>query len=98
MSPYKIIDENETHITYEYRSAYTWTLYAVAIILGVGLAIPSDFMTMLGGLLIAAYFIAKLGLGSDATARIKRAMQVSAAEISGNKLSFSNPLRIRVPK
>jgi hypothetical protein len=30
MKPYRIVEETDTHVTYEYRTAYTWTLYAIA--------------------------------------------------------------------
>jgi len=98
MSPYRVIEEDETHITYEYRSAYTWTLYAALVLLIAGMTIPNDAITIVGGIAIALYFLAKLGLGSDATGRIKKAMQSNSVQVSGNKASFGNPLRIRVPK
>lgn len=98
MNPYKVLDESETHITYEYRTAYTWTLYAALFALLVGMTIPNDAITIVAGIAIGIYFVAKLGLGSEATRRIKKAMQSNAVQISGNKASFGNPLRIRVPK
>lgn len=98
MKPYRIVDESETHVTYEYRTAYTWTLYAALLVLVAGMVIPNDPMTLVGGIGIAVYFVAKLGLGREATDRIKKAMQSNTVQISGNKSSFSNPLRIRVPK
>ena len=98
MHPYRVIKETETHVIYEYRTAYTWTLYAALIILVLGMTIPSEPITIVGGFAIAAYFAAKLGLGNEATTRIKKAMQSNTVQISGNKSSFSNPLRIRVPK
>jgi hypothetical protein len=98
MSPYRVIDEDETQITYEYRTAYTWTLYAALVVLIVGMTIPNDAITIVAGVAIAVYFMAKLGLGTEATGRIKKAMQSQSVQISGNKASFGNPLRIRVPK
>jgi hypothetical protein len=98
MSPYRVIEEDATHITYEYRTAYTWTLYAALVVLIVGMTIPNDAITVVAGIAIAAYFVAKLGLGTEATGRIKKAMQSNSVQISGNKASFRNPLRIRVPK
>jgi|SRR5687768_11702359 hypothetical protein len=98
MSPYKVISEDATHVTYEYRTAYTWTLYAALIVLVIGMTLPNEGITIAAGVAIATYFLAKLGLGSEATGRIKKAMQSNSVQISGNKASFSNPLRIRVPK
>jgi len=98
MSPYKVISEDATHVTYEYRTAYTWTLYTALIVLVVGMTLPNDGVTIAAGVAIAAYFVAKLGLGGEATGRIKKAMQSNSVQISGNKASFRSPLRIRVPK
>jgi hypothetical protein len=98
MKPYKSISEDDTHVTYEYRSAYTWALYAALLALLIGVTLPNDAITLASAVVVAAYFVAKLGLGSEATGRIKKAMQSNSVQISGNKASFSNPLRIRVPK
>jgi hypothetical protein len=98
MNPYKVISEDATHVTYEYRTAYTWTLYAALIVLLIGVTLPNNAVTIAAGIAIAAYFVAKLGLGGEATGRIKKAMQSNSVQISGNKASFSNPLRIQVPK
>ena len=98
MKPYRIVEESETHVTYEYRTAYTWTLYAMLLIMVAGMVIPSDPLTIVGIAGIAAYFIAKLALGNDANTRIRKAMQSNAVQLSGSKASFENPLRIRVPK
>jgi hypothetical protein len=64
----------------------------------IGMTLSNDGVTIAAGIVIAAYFAAKLGLGTEATARIKKAMQSNSVQISGNKASFGNPLRIRVPK
>jgi hypothetical protein len=98
MNPYKLVSEDATHVTYEYRSAYTWTLYAALVGLLIGTTLPNDAVSLAAGIVVAAYFVAKLALGSEVTRRIKKAMQSNSVEISGNKASFSNPLRIRVPK
>ena len=98
MNPYKIVEETETHVTYEYRSAYTWSLYGALLILFAGMLIPYDRLAVVGGAAIAAYFLAKLALGNEANSRIRKAMQSHSIQLSGNKASFSNPLRITVPK
>lgn len=98
MKPYKVVEESETHITYEYRTAYTWTLYAALLILLIGMLIPNELLTLVGAVSIAAYFVAKVSLGSAVNEKIRKAMQSSTVQISGNKASFGNPLRIRVPR
>jgi hypothetical protein len=98
MKPYRIIEERDTHVIYEYRTAYTWTLYAALLVVVAGMVIPNEPLTLIGGLAIAVYFAAKLSLGSEVNGKIQKAMQSGAVQISGNKASFGNPLRIRVPK
>lgn len=98
MKPYRVVEESETHITYEYCTAYTWTLYAMLLVMGIGMVLPNDMLTIIGGAGISAYFIAKLFLGNEANTRIRKAMQSNAVQLSGSKTSFANPLRIRVPK
>jgi hypothetical protein len=98
MKPYKIVEESETHITYEYRTAYTWTLYAALLVMVVGMVMPNDLVTIVGAVAVVAYFAAKLSLGSAVNGKIRKAMQSGAVQISGSKASFGNPLRIRVPK
>jgi hypothetical protein len=98
MKPYRIIEDSETHVTYEYRTAYTWTLYAVLLVMVAGLVIPNETLTLVGSVAIAVYFAAKLSLGGAVNRRIQQVMKSNSVRITGNKASFSNPLRIRVPK
>jgi hypothetical protein len=98
MKPYRIVEESETHITYEYRTAYTWALYVLLLIMVAGMAMPNDVLTMVGGAGIAAHFIGRIVLGNEANTRIHKAMQLSAVQLSGSKTSFENPMRIRIPK
>jgi hypothetical protein len=98
MKPYKVIEDGPTHITYEYRTAYTWALYAGLAVMVAGIAIPNDPLAIVGSVAIIAYFVVKLTLGGAVNGKIREAMKSNAVQISGNKASFSNPLKIRVPK
>jgi len=98
MSPYKVVDESEAYVIYEYRTAYTWTLYAILVALAAGISIPNDFLGGLAAVAAVGYFVAKLALGAKVTEQVKQAMQSGGVQISGSKVSFSNPLRIRVPR
>jgi hypothetical protein len=98
MNPYRIVDESPSHITYEYRTAYTWALFAVLGVAVFGILSKNDALATAANWAMLAYFVAKVGLGFEATRRIRSATRSNAAEIAGNKLSFANPLRIRVPK
>jgi hypothetical protein len=98
MSPYRIIDESDTHVTYEYRTAYTWTLLAVLAVAVFGIMSKNDAIATAANVAMLLYFVAKLGFGYEATRRIRSATRANSVELRGNKLSFSNPLRLRVPK
>ena len=98
MKQYKIIEENETHIIYEYRTVYTWILYAVLLIMAAGLIIPNDFLKIIGSVFIALYFITKLALGNEVNSKIQAAMRFNSIQLSGKKASFGNPLRIKLLK
>lgn len=98
MRPYRIVEETDTHVTYEYRTGYTWALYAAALVFAMGVALPNQTLSIAGGILVALYFAAKVGLGMAVDEKIRRAMASNAIQISGSKASLRNPLRIRVPK
>ena len=98
MRPYTVVEETDTHVTYEYRTAYTWILYAAFLVLLIGMILPNEVLSTAGMVVVALYFVAKLGLGAEINGKVRKAMASNAVQISGNKASFSNPLRIRVPK
>lgn len=98
LSPYQIVEEDESHVTYEYRTAYTWALYGILAAFVAGATIPNDALATTAGVFMTFYFVTKLGLGTEATGRIRRAMKTRSVQLSGSRMSFSNPLRIRVPK
>ena len=98
MSPYRIVEEDASHITYEYQTAYTYALFAVLAVAVFGILSKNDAIATAANWTLLLYFVAKLGLGFEATRRIRRARSANTLELQGNKLSFSNPLRIRVPK
>jgi uncharacterized membrane protein len=98
MNPYTVVEESASHITYEYRTAYTWALFAVLAVAVFGILSKNDAVATAANWTLLLYFVAKLGLGFEATRRIRRARSANTLELQGNKLSFSNPLRLRVPK
>jgi hypothetical protein len=98
MGPYRVIEEDATHVTYEYRSLWSWMLIVIALLLGVGIAHQNELMRMVGIALVALFFLGRMVLGKEASSRIRAAMASQTVQISGNKWSFKNPLRFRVPK
>ncbi len=98
MKPFKVVAEDDTHITYEYCTAYTWALYAGVLVFLAGSTIPNDWVMLLGALIVAAQLLLKLLLARDVNRQIRQAMQSQVVEVSGNKASFGNPLTVRLPK
>ena len=98
MKPYKIVEETDTHVTYEYRTAYTWLLYAAAVVLLAGMASSIKAIEVAGMVMVMLYFVAKVLLGLKVNEKIRQAMASNAIQLTGSRSSFSNPLRIRIPK
>lgn len=98
MKPFKLVEEDDTHVTYQYSTAYTWVLYAGVLVCLLGSTLPNDLVVLAGGLIVVAQLGFKLVLGRDATRQIRQAMRTQRVEISGSKASFNKPLRVRVPK
>ncbi|HKS58898.1 MAG TPA: hypothetical protein VJS12_26640 [Steroidobacteraceae bacterium] len=98
MNPYRIVEETATHVTYEYRTAYTWLLYAAAAVFVAGMASSIYAIEIAGMIMVVLYFVAKVLLGMKVNEKIRQAMASNAIQLSGSRSSFSNPLRIRIPK
>jgi len=98
MNPYKIIDQTESSVTYEYRTINTWILYILLIVVLWGNASNHDFLIEIGCALIITLFALKFVLGRTASKEIKNALKNGMVEFSGNKHSFKNPIRIKIPR
>ena len=95
---YKIFSENEKSITYEYNSAFTWALYLIYSIVLSGISIKSSILQLIGSIFIFIYFGIRYFLGKSVYSKIKKAHKERTVELSGNRHSFKNPLRIKVEK
>ncbi len=98
MNPYRTVSEDDVSITYEYNSTFTWSLYVILSVILGGMAIENKLLQLIGGAFILMYFLLKLVRGKTISLKIKSALKSGVVELSGNKHSFSNPLRIKVPK
>jgi hypothetical protein len=98
MKPYRIAEETPTHVTYEHQTAYQYVLLALVSVGATGVLAHSDRVASAGLAGLAVYALAKLALGFEAILHIRRATRANTAEVEGTKLSFTNPLRVRVPK
>jgi hypothetical protein len=98
VKPYRIAEESATHVTYEYQTTYQYVLFAIVGVAAVGVLTNDDRVANAGLAALIVYFVAKLVLGFGPIRHIRRATRANTVEFQGTKLSFSDPLRIRVPK
>lgn len=98
LRPYRIVDESEADITYEYNSMFTWLLYSALLLSVIGYLVHIQIMTIVGSVGIVAVLVFKVSAGKKISSTIHAAMNSGSVEISGNKSSLKNPLRIKVPK
>jgi len=98
LTPYKVINENVQSVTYEYNSFYTWSLYLALIAMLIGMVSEVKVLEYTGFLFVALNLLVKHLLGKNESSAIKYALKVDKVELSGNKHSFKNPLRVKVFK
>lgn len=98
LNPYKVVEESDTSVTYQYRAFYSWVLLCLLVLLVVGMVMSHPGILMFSYGLIGLYFVVKLVSGKATRRQIRRALRKDSIEVSGNKYSFSNPLKITVPK
>jgi hypothetical protein len=95
---YKVFSENETSVTYEYNSAFTWSLYLIYAIVLYGISSKSNILQLTGCIFIVIHFGIRLFLGKSVSSQIKRAHKTGGVEMSGNKHSFKDPLQFKIQK
>lgn len=98
ISPYKIVVEDDTTLTYEYNSVSTWVLYGILAILFFGMVTENGIIELFGAALILVYFAIRIPGGKSASAHIKSALNTQSVIVSGRKHSFNNPLRVKISK
>lgn len=98
LKPYRITEETDDNITYQYNSLYSWVLISIIILLFLGIYLENTLLEVISIVLVALYFFAKLVFGREVTSRIRQALKAGSVQLSGGKYSFSNPLKIKVAK
>ena len=95
---YRIVHEDDTVTVYQYNAARGIWLYASAALLLVGVIFESVWLTRISVGLLTPYVVLVYLPAILDRHRIRAEMARSNVEISGRRFSFSNPLRIRVPR
>lgn len=98
MKPYRISEENEEFITYEFRSIYLYVLYTIVAFILIGFGTDMPWISYVGMSFMAVYFLIISLPYLPLQRKIRKAMQEGSVEISGSKWSFSKPLKIKMKK
>ncbi|MFD2206056.1 hypothetical protein [Kiloniella antarctica] len=95
---YKILEDNEQQITYEYNSVLTWGIFGA---LGVGLAgifLGVFFLQVLCGIAMVAYLYIGFTKVNPINKKVRAALRDGSLTMKGSKYSFSNPLQLTLTK
>lgn len=95
---YRVIEEDETAVVYQYNAACGIWFYAAALLLLVAVSFDIGWLTWASAALLLPYMLVVYVPAIVDARRIRAAMAGGGVQISGRRYSFSNPLRIRVPK
>jgi len=95
---YRVIHEDDVAIVYQYNAACGIWFYGSAALLLVAVTLESAWLTRTSLALLLPYIVIVYFPAIVDAHRIRRAMARGGVEISGQRYSFTNPLRIRVPK
>lgn len=95
---FKVVEETATHRTYQYNSLVSWA-YPIVMVLAIwSYQFNSKFMLFFVLLAITFYLLLLFSSYFGAGKQIREARKCGSIELSGSKYSFSNPLKIKIPK
>lgn len=97
VEPY-IKTECDEYILYEYKTKYTYLFFVLLAIMLSGSFIHNPFISISGGIALAAYYFTVHTKHTKIYSQIKKAKQKNLLELTGSKLSFSNPLKVKILK
>ncbi|MEH6631109.1 MAG: hypothetical protein V7776_09790 [Halopseudomonas aestusnigri] len=95
---YKILEENEQQITYEYNSVLTWSIFGA---LGVGFAgifLEIFFLQVLCGVAMVVYLYIGFTKVNPINKKFRAALRAGSLTMEGSKYSFAKPLRLTIAK
>ncbi len=98
MNPYKVVEEDNSHNKYQYLTGYTWFTNAILLVFMLSMLYPSDFLRLLGSISLAIYYVVTMVPGRAIKSKIGTATRTNSMQESGSKVSFSNPLKYKIPK
>ena len=95
---YKILEDNEQRITYEYNSVLTWGIFGA---LGVGLTgifLGVFFLQVLCGLAMVVYLYIGFTKVNPINKKVRAALREGNLTMEGSKYSFNRPLRLTITR
>ncbi|WP_020591697.1 hypothetical protein [Kiloniella laminariae] len=95
---YKVLEETDTHIVYQYNTTLTWGLFGALAVGMVGIMNDIILLQLLCGLAMLVYFFIGLVKIRPINNRLKEALRNGNLKMEGSKYSFSNPLRYTLKK
>lgn len=98
LRPYSVVADTAVETTYEFKTIYLWILYGIALVGIIGLVIRNTALTTIGGICMVVYFLTVSLQYRKLGAITKQAALTVSVKFSGNKWSFSKPLRITISK
>ena len=98
LKPYIVVEETETHTTYEYNTKCTFWLYLMIGLLVVDIITMTSWLIYVFLAMMIAYFVFVLIPATRSANTFRKAMKHGKIGMTGSRWSLSNPLRISVPK
>ena len=98
MKPYKVVNEDDQWVTYEFRTIYMYLLYVILAVALAGFWTGIGWLSFAGGGLMVLFFLTVSIPAIPFHSRIRKAMRQNGVELSGSKWSFVQPLKIKLVK
>lgn len=98
LKPYSIVEVTSDETTYEFKTIYLWILYGILAVGGIGFFMKVPILGYIAGGCMLVYFLTVSLQYRKLGAITKQAALNGSVRYSGSKWSFSNPLRVAIPK
>lgn len=92
--PYRLIEETDEFVVYEFRPWFVCLLYAILLTIGVGYFTQQNAISYTGIDLMVLYLCTVTTQCRNLCKKVSQAAANATAEFSGSKWSFANPLRV----
>ena len=94
--PYRLIEETDAFVVYEFRTGFLYLLYGILLTIGVGYFTQQNLISCTGIGLMVLYLCTVTTQYRNMSEKISQA--TATVEFSGSKWSFANPLRVQIPR